>query len=61
MSKKVKLNLECLKIKSFVTSVAKEDQGEVNAGRPPMTYEAECDSYLNCGTYGWCTFHPDHC
>ena len=37
MSKKMKLNLEDLKVESFVTSLDNKEKEEIKAGQPPRT------------------------
>ena len=42
MSKKMKLNLDELKVQSFVTSLEKEKQMKINGGDETFTKNAEC-------------------
>jgi hypothetical protein len=49
MGKKMKLNLNQLKVKSFVTSLSKDLQDRVNGGGP--TWGSECQSDDDCTPY----------
>ncbi len=49
MPKNLKLNLENLKIKSFVTSLGEKKQGEIRGGATASNCE-ECSYYSECDT-----------
>lgn len=56
MAKKMKLNLEDLKVQSFVTSLKKDEKDELKGGKPPVPDTFTCEvSYGPCPSNGYGT------